>query len=88
MLYAAMSVVGWIVLGISAWALVDCALRPAGAFPAADRQTKPAWLIFLTLALVVQLLTEPLSIMGIVAIVVSVFYLADVRSRVLAITRR
>lgn len=88
MLYAAMSVVGWIVLGLSAWALVDCALRPARAFPAADRQTKPAWLIFLTLALVVQLLTEPLSIMGIVAIVVSVFYLADVRSRVLAITRR
>lgn len=88
MLFTAMAIVGWIALAIVAWALIDCALRPPRAFPAVGRQTKPAWLIFLALALVVQLLFDPLGLLGIGSLVLAVYYLADVRSRVAALSRR
>lgn len=88
MLFTAMAIVGWIALAIVAWALVDCALRPPRAFPAAGRQTKVAWLIFLGLALIVQLLFDPIGLLGIASIVLAVYYLVDVRSKVVALTRR
>lgn len=37
---------------VNAFALADAAMRPTAAFPAADKQTKPFWLIVLGLALV------------------------------------
>ena len=82
MLYTAMSVVAMIGLAIAAWAFIDCALRPARAFPAVDRQTKTAWLIFLGIAAIVQYFWGTLSLLGIAAIIVSVYYLVDVRAKV------
>ena len=53
---------GWIVLllGLAAlalqvWALVDCALTRADAFVAADKRTKPLWLLVTGLAVLVGL---------------------------------
>ncbi len=82
-----MWLVGLLGLAIACWALIDCAIRPARAFPAAERQTKSAWLIFLGIALIVQYFWGVVSLLGIAAIIVSVYYLADVRAKVAGIRR-
>ena len=86
-LQTAMTIVGLALLALTAWAFIDCVLRPAAAFPAVERQTKVAWLIFLALALAVQLFFGGFSLLGFGATVVSVFYLVDVRAKVVGITR-
>lgn len=83
-----MSIVAMIGLAIAVWAFIDCVLRPARAFPAVDRQTKTAWLIFLGIATIVQLFWGALSLLGIAAIIVSVYYLVDVRAKVVQAVRR
>jgi hypothetical protein len=40
------------------WAIADCALRRASAFPVADKLTKPAWLAILVLGGVLGYLTS------------------------------
>ena len=88
MLEMAGLVVFSITLAIALWAFVDCLIRPAAAFPAVQRQTKSAWLIFLGLAVVVEVLFGGISLLGIAGVVLSAYYLVDVRAKVLAVTRR
>lgn len=77
------------ILGIlfAAGALVDCILRPSQAFPAVDRQTKIAWITFLALALLLIAWLGPVSLLGLPAIVLVVYYCVDVRAKVLEITK-
>jgi hypothetical protein len=89
LMYWAQLMVWAIVSLIALWAFVDCVFRPAAAFPAVERQTKSMWLLFTALAVVViVLLGNFLGILGYMAVIVSAFYLADVRGKVIAITRR
>ena len=88
MLELAMFLVTLLTLALAGWAFIDCALRPAAAFPAVERQTKPAWLIFLGLAIVVIFFFGGISLLGMAGVVLSAYYLVDVRTKVLAITRR
>ena len=88
MLETAMFVVNLLVLVLAVWALIDCAFRPAAAFPAIERQTKMAWLAFLAIATVVIYFFGGISLIGMIGVVVSVYYLVDVRSKVLELTRR
>ena len=74
---------------VEAWAFVDAARRPAGAFPAAGKQTKPLWLIILGVAAVIGLGTAVygggMSLIGILpmaAFVAAAIYLTDVRPKV------
>ena len=69
-------------LVLSVWALVDCAIRPTAAFPAAGKLTKPAWLAITAGAALLQWLFAALSIFGIAAVVASIVYLVDVRPAV------
>jgi hypothetical protein len=69
-------------LAVAVWALIDCAVRPTAAFPAAGKLTKPAWLAITAGAALVQWLFAALSIFGIAAIVASIVYLVDVRPAV------
>jgi hypothetical protein len=69
-------------LVVAVWALVDCAIRSAAAFPAAGKLTKPAWLAITGGAAFLQYWTAALSIFGIAAIVASIVYLVDVRPAV------
>jgi predicted membrane metal-binding protein len=79
-----------IALGIEAWALVDALRRPAAAFVAASKQTKPLWLVILTVATVIGLgyslavggIGAAISILPIVAFVAAAIYLTDVRPKV------
>jgi hypothetical protein len=68
---------------IKLFALVDALIRPANAFPAADKQTKKFWLMVTGLA-VLSTVVGFLSIVGLVAALV---YLVDVRPAVKDIPR-
>ena len=79
-------------LGMAAleiFALVDALFRPAAAYVAADKLTKPAWLLILALALITCLtFKSPMSILGLVGIVAAGVYLVDARPALASITRR
>jgi hypothetical protein len=74
-------------LVIEAWAFIDAIRRPAAAFPAAGKQTKPIWLIILGLAFVIGIggavgQLALLSLLPIVAFVAAAIYLVDVRPKI------
>ena len=75
-------------LGAEVWAFVDAVRRPAPAFPAAGKQTKPLWLVILGVAAVIGLWSATLggpnlvSLFPIVAFVAAAIYLTDVRPKV------
>lgn len=78
------------ILALTVWALVDCLTRPARAFPAADKRTRPFWAGILTAAVVVAFLAVPLGFapssffqfLALLAAVAAVVYLVDVRPAV------
>jgi len=74
-------------LGVEVWALVDAVRRPAAAFPAAGKQTKPLWLIITGACLAVGFFSAAynislISILPIAAFIASAIYLTDVRPKV------
>jgi hypothetical protein len=75
-------------LAVEVWAFVDAVRRPAQAFPAAGKQTKPLWLVILGVAAVIGLWSSTLggpnlvSLFPIVAFVAAAIYLTDVRPKV------
>ena len=79
---ALLSAISVAVLVLHAWALVDCVTRPANAFEAAGKLTKPAWLAITGIALALGLLFNPLGLFGLAAIIASIVYLVDVRPAV------
>jgi hypothetical protein len=76
-----------------AWAFIDAIIRPARAFAAAGKQTKPLWLIILGVAAVVGLYSLAFSaglsigILPVAAFVAAAIYLTDVRPKVKALGR-
>ena len=71
------------------WAFIDALRRPARAFVAAGKQTKPLWLIILGVAVAIGLYIGALAggfsaigILPIAAFVASAIYLTDVRPKV------
>jgi hypothetical protein len=74
-------------LVVEVWAFADAIRRPAPAFPAAGKLTKPLWLIITGVACVIGLASlayfaSPLSFFPIIAFVAAGIYLADVRPKV------
>jgi hypothetical protein len=72
-----------------AWAFVDAAFRRPDAFVAADKLTKPAWMIILGLALVAHMLIwSPFSLLNLLGAVASIVYAVDARPAIQSLTRR
>jgi len=82
--------VTWVVniffLGMTLFALIDAVRRPTAAFPAVERQSKVPWLIFLAISAAVIVYFGAVSFLGIIGVIVGMFYLVDVRPKVREIT--
>ncbi|HLR85005.1 MAG TPA: DUF2516 family protein [Nocardioidaceae bacterium] len=86
---AVMMLITFVLLAIKGFAFVDAAIRPAAQFVAADKQTKPLWLILLGLAFVANVLIfHPLSLLNLAGTVVALVYMADVWPTVRRLPRR
>ncbi|MEU6991668.1 DUF2516 family protein [Streptomyces sp. NPDC018029] len=70
----------------SGFALIDAAVRREDAYRAADKKTKPFWLIILGIAFVVNLLFPILSFLPIIGLVATIVYMVDVRPAIQQIT--
>ena len=70
-------------LGATLFALVHAIRQRKDAFTAVDKLTKPIWLAILGAALAFLLLARtPVGLLGIIAVVATGVYLADVRPKV------
>ncbi len=87
MLDSVMFVVNLLILAMVVWALIDCVFRPAAAFPAIERQTKVAWITFLAIATVIVFLFGAISLVGMLGVVIAVYYLVDIRTKIAELTR-
>jgi hypothetical protein len=72
---------------VEAWAFIDAIRRPASAFVAASKQTKPLWLVILGVALVIGLggavgSLALFSFLPIIGFVAAAIYLTDVKPKV------
>ncbi|MET9020743.1 DUF2516 family protein [Actinopolymorpha sp. NPDC004070] len=91
-MYAPTTIVGYltialwlILLVMKAFALGDAVMRPAQAFPAVDKQTKPLWLILTGLALLIHLIPQfgsPIGLLNIAGTIAAAVYLVGVRPAV------
>ncbi len=72
-----------------AFAFVDAVSHRAEAYVAADKLTKPAWLIILGLGAAWHMLFwEPLQLVNLIGIIAALVYLVDVRPTLRALTNR
>ncbi len=74
----------WVLfLGLKVYAFADCVRRPAQAFAAVGRQSKPLWLTLTGISALAGLIfQDPLGLFGIAGLVASLIYLFDVRPRI------
>jgi hypothetical protein len=74
-------------LALALWALIDALIRPASAYVAASKLSKPAWAGITALAVVFAQLSSPLTLFWLLAAVGAVVYLVDVRPAVRGLQR-
>jgi hypothetical protein len=78
-----------VVFVIQAWAFVDAVSHRPEAFVAADKLTKPAWLIILGIALVAHMLIwSPVSFLNLIGAVAAIVYIVDARPALRAVAGR
>jgi len=78
----------WAAQGLTVWAFVDALIRPSAGFVAAGKLTKPGWAAITGLAMVViYLYQNPMTFLGLPAIIAAVVYLVDVRPAVRGLRR-
>jgi len=83
------SIAFYVLLGVKVFALVDALTRPPAAFIAAEKMTKPAWLIILGLTVASALVfPSVIGILSIVGIVAAFVYILDARPALASVTRR
>lgn len=72
-------------LAVAVFDIVDAAMRPADAFVAAGKLTKPTWLVIVGASAAVILLAWMMLLLSIPAVVAVLVYLVDVRPAVRAV---
>ncbi|WP_425841543.1 DUF2516 family protein [Streptomyces fractus] len=77
-----MSLLNLALIVFSGFALVDAAIRREDAYRAADKKTKPFWLIILGLAFIVNWIFGILSFLPIIGLIATIVYMVDVRPAV------
>jgi hypothetical protein len=82
-----MQIVFYALIAVKVFAFIDAATRPTQAFPAADKMTKPAWLLILGLAVACDLIL-PALILILAGTVAAFVYILDARPALASVTRR
>jgi len=78
-----------VVFVVQAWAFIDAVSHRPDAFVAADKMTKPAWLIILGIALVAHMLIwSPVSFLNLIGAVAAIVYIVDARPALRSVTGR
>ncbi|APE16873.1 hypothetical protein BOH72_18110 [Mycobacterium sp. WY10] len=78
-----LQVVFWVVTAVTIYAFVNAAMQRSDAYPAAEKLTKPVWLVILGVA---GLLSLFLGVTGVaIAAVATGVYLVDVRPKLLEV---
>jgi hypothetical protein len=72
-------VIWWVLFGVKLIALLDAAFRPRALFVAADKLTKPGWVLILATFTLSQIFQSWLSFFGLIGIVAAGVYLVDAR---------
>ena len=80
-------VVRYGVLALALWAFVEALVRPAAAYVAAGKLTKPGWLAITGLAALVIWFRGPMDFFGLPAVIAAIVYLVDVRPAVRGLHR-
>ena len=75
------------VLALAVWAFVDALVRPAAAYVAAGKLTKPGWMAITAIAALVIYFRGPMDFFGLPAVIAAVVYLVDVRPAVRGLHR-
>ncbi|GAA1143828.1 hypothetical protein GCM10009630_47790 [Kribbella jejuensis] len=83
-----LSVIWWVLMAIKLIALADALVRPRAVFIAADKLTKPGWVLILAVFALSQVFQGWLSFFGLIGIVASAVYLVDARPALRAATGR
>ncbi len=81
-------IIWWVVLALKLVALFDAVLRPRAVFIAADKLTKPGWVLILVVFSLSQLFQGWLSFFGLIGIAAAGVYLVDARPALRAATGR
>jgi hypothetical protein len=84
------TVMNWVFLALLAvklWAFVDALIRPAQAYVAAGKLTKPAWLLILGLTVASALVLNSFTLM-LIGTVAAFVYILDVKPALASVTRR
>ncbi|MER0245105.1 DUF2516 family protein [Streptomyces sp. HSW2009] len=71
--------VSWGLLLFSLFAFIDAAIRREDAYRAADKQTKPFWLILLGIATAANLFLSVMSFIPIIGLIATIVYMVDAR---------
>ena len=77
-------VLSWAVLAVTVYAFVHAAIQRPDAYTAADKLTKPVWLVILGVAALLNLVLGG-TLGSVIAAVASGVYLVDVRPRLLEV---
>ncbi|MEU5160766.1 DUF2516 family protein [Streptomyces sp. NPDC020875] len=72
----------WVFLGTAVVALVMAAMTREDAFRAADKKTKPFWLIILGVTVLVNLLLPSMLFLKLIGLVATIVFFVDVRPAV------
>jgi hypothetical protein len=74
---------------VQGWAFIDAVSHKPEAYVAADKLTKPAWLIILGIALAAHMLIwSPMSFLNLIGTVAAIVYLVDARPVLRSLSRR
>lgn len=71
-------IIGLVMLGMAVFAFIDAAMRRPDAYPAANKQTKPFWLILLGITVLVNALL-PMLFLQIIGLIATIVYIVDAR---------
>ena len=74
-------------LAVKLWAFIDALIRPAQAYVAAGKLTKPAWLLILGLTVASALVLNSLTLM-LIGTVAAFVYILDAKPALASVTRR